>query len=537
MRSHRVVGERFEHAHALLVEALHARPVRLEHEVVDVRVVVEHRAARQPGLLGDPVEARAIGTVLGDRALRGRDQFAAALLLPFRSRHARHHAFRCGFNDRPRRLMSIERNRVSHYFESTLNKPIDQRSASMTDCAARPSSSCPRARTGRRTTASASATCCCTRGHRVVFAAEASWKGKLDRARLRGGPRRPRAAGGRRRRRGAGRRRSSGRTSSGTSRPSSASRRSSSSRPSSAPIWEELIDGREVLRAAAAGRSSTAPQPDVIIEDNVNAFPALLTAGVPFVRIVSCNPLEVHGRRPSPPVFSGYPRTTAPGWAEFRAEYDRTHRPMWAELQRRGCASQGAAAAARPRVHPRSEHLNLYVYPDERRLHRAASARRHVAAAGLVGARDRRRRASCPRRSPTATRPLDLLQPRLARLAPTSDSDAPRSSPCSADAAPTYIVSKGPLHDEFELADNMWGAEFLPQTSDPAARRPGHHPRRQQHGHRGAALRQADGACCRCSGTSTTTPSACTSRGSASGSTTYGFTPEQMQSAVDGTAG
>ena len=30
------------------------------------------------------------------------------------------------------------------------------------------------------------------RGHRVVFAAEASWKGKLGAARLRGGPRRPR---------------------------------------------------------------------------------------------------------------------------------------------------------------------------------------------------------------------------------------------------------------------------------------------------------------------------------------------------------
>ncbi|HEY1623630.1 MAG TPA: nucleotide disphospho-sugar-binding domain-containing protein [Streptosporangiaceae bacterium] len=28
-----------------------------------------------------------------------------------------------------------------------------------------------------------------------------------------------------------------------------------------------------------------------------------------------------------------------------------------------------------------------------------------------------------------------------------------------------YIVSKGPLHEEVELAPNMYGAEFLPQTS------------------------------------------------------------------------
>jgi len=28
-----------------------------------------------------------------------------------------------------------------------------------------------------------------------------------------------------------------------------------------------------------------------------------------------------------------------------------------------------------------------------------------------------------------------------------------------------YIVSMGPQHGEYELADNMWGTEFLPQTS------------------------------------------------------------------------
>ena len=28
-----------------------------------------------------------------------------------------------------------------------------------------------------------------------------------------------------------------------------------------------------------------------------------------------------------------------------------------------------------------------------------------------------------------------------------------------------FIVSKGPQHDEFELADNMWGEEFLPQPA------------------------------------------------------------------------
>jgi UDP:flavonoid glycosyltransferase YjiC (YdhE family) len=34
-----------------------------------------------------------------------------------------------------------------------------------------------------------------------------------------------------------------------------------------------------------------------------------------------------------------------------------------------------------------------------------------------------------------------------------------------ADTPHRYIVSKGPQHAEYELAPNMWGAEFVPQTN------------------------------------------------------------------------
>ncbi len=71
------------------------------------------------------------------------------------------------------------------------------------------------------------------------------------------------------------------------------------------PVWESLIEGakfcepqlREILARA---------QPGVIVEDNVSGFPALLTHGAPWVRIMSCNPLE--RKDPDlPPTFSGYP--------------------------------------------------------------------------------------------------------------------------------------------------------------------------------------------------------------------------------------
>lgn len=59
-----------------------------------------------------------------------------------------------------------------------------------------------------------------------------------------------------------------------------------------APIWESLIDG--ALYVEPRLREIFAElRPDVIVEDNVVAFPAVVTAGVPWVRIVSCNPLEI----------------------------------------------------------------------------------------------------------------------------------------------------------------------------------------------------------------------------------------------------
>src|SRR5689334_21766487 len=65
------------------------------------------------------------------------------------------------------------------------------------------------------------------------------------------------------------------------------------------PTWQALIDGakycepqlREILARV---------RPDVVVEDNVVAFPALLTTDAPYVRIVSCNPLDVGGADVAP---------------------------------------------------------------------------------------------------------------------------------------------------------------------------------------------------------------------------------------------
>jgi MGT family glycosyltransferase len=224
------------------------------------------------------------------------------------------------------------------------------------------------------------------------------------------------------------------------------------------PVWEELIAGAKYSHdqlTEIVGRTA----PDVIVEDNVVGFPALMTAGVPFVRIVSCNPLELKGLD-VPPAFSGYPAADPGGWPEFRAEYDRVHRDLWSDFSD-WYASQGAPPL------PDLEFIgdgqvNLYVYPEVADYARTtalgpawhridSSVRQTDAAFSLPGT--------------LADGDGKLIYFSLGSL---GSADVPlmrRVIGCLAETPHRYIVSKGPLHAEIELPGTMWGAEFLPQTS------------------------------------------------------------------------
>jgi MGT family glycosyltransferase len=224
------------------------------------------------------------------------------------------------------------------------------------------------------------------------------------------------------------------------------------------PVWEELTGGARYCQdqlTAIVART----RPDVIVEDNVVSFPALLTAGVPFVRIVSCNPLEIAGPG-LPPAFSGYPLADQSGWPEFRAEYDRVHRALWAGFND-WVISQGAPPLPDLEfIH--TGDLNLYVYPELADYPRARP----------LGPRWERLDSSVRETDGQYAVPAPLAGQDGAliyfSLGSLGSADVPLMRRLIGGLAGTpyrYIVSKGPLHAELELAPNMAGAEFLPQTS------------------------------------------------------------------------
>jgi MGT family glycosyltransferase len=224
------------------------------------------------------------------------------------------------------------------------------------------------------------------------------------------------------------------------------------------PVWEELTGGARYSHEQLSAIVDRA-RPDVIVEDNVVGFPALVTAGVPFVRIVSCNPLEIKGPG-VPPAFSGYPAGDRAGWAEFRAEYDRVHRPLWQDFN---AWYTGQGAAPLPDLEFITEgDVNLYVYPE------LADYRREL----QLGPAWHRLDSSVRRTEAEFTLPPALaggggalIYFSLGSLGSADTGLMRRVISCLAATPHRYIVSKGPLHSEIELAPNMWGAEFVPQTS------------------------------------------------------------------------
>src|SRR4051794_40831714 len=129
-----------------------------------------------------------------------------------------------------------------------------------------------------------------------------------------------------------------------------------------APTFQALVDGARYVDDRLREIFGEL-RPDVIVEDNVVSFPALPASGIPWVRIVSCNPAEL--KDPAvPPTFSGYPANDPTGWDEYWDEYARVHRDMHAEFDA-FCRERGAPPLPPLELVHSSTHLNLTLYPAE----------------------------------------------------------------------------------------------------------------------------------------------------------------------------
>ena len=200
--------------------------------------------------------------------------------------------------------------------------------------------------------------------------------------------------------------------------------------------------------------------PDVIVEDNVCAFPAIPASGRPWVRIVSCNPLEIPDPD-LPPVFCGLETDDRSAWEEHRVEYRRVIEDLQADFSEY-CQGRGAPPLPDGEMIHASPWLNLYLYPRELDYPRtqALGPTWHNLESSV-------RTSDPPWSLPDSLTGSDgaLIYVSLGSLGSGDIELMSRLVESLSATRHRYVVSKGPQHDAYELADNMAGQEFLPQTS------------------------------------------------------------------------
>ena len=230
-----------------------------------------------------------------------------------------------------------------------------------------------------------------------------------------------------------------------------------------APTWQALIDGSKYVNPRLTEIFDEVA-PDIIVEDNVVAFPAIAASGRPWVRIVSCNPMEVKDPAIAP-FSSGYPVADRSGWAEFLEEVRRTHGDMWADFDA-FCRANGETGLSYGPLGPdfiaESPYLNLYSYPAEADYvrdwplgptwHRLDSTVRAPDTTWKLPDRLAERDGALIYLSLGSLGSADVgLMQRLVDLLATTEH--------------RVIVSKGPLADQITLHDNQVGESFLPQPA------------------------------------------------------------------------
>jgi MGT family glycosyltransferase len=223
-----------------------------------------------------------------------------------------------------------------------------------------------------------------------------------------------------------------------------------------APTFKALADGARYVDERLSEILDEL-RPDVVVEDNVVAFPALAASGRPWIRIVSCNPAEVKDEL-VPPAFSGYPTEERTAWGEYWAQYRRVIGPL-AEEHDEFCRARGAPPLPDLEMIGVSPWLNMYVYPEELDYARSAP---------MPG--NWLRLESCVRDEdeawPAAEGDEPLVYLSLGSLG-AADVELMQGLIDSLERldGARIVVSLGPQHELLRLPGHFSGAEYLPQTA------------------------------------------------------------------------
>jgi UDP:flavonoid glycosyltransferase YjiC (YdhE family) len=206
-------------------------------------------------------------------------------------------------------------------------------------------------------------------------------------------------------------------------------------------------------------------KPDILVLDHYFGAPAFFKDPKrPWIRIFSASPLAIHSHPDLPAAWLGLPTKwdkNDPKQKELndnaikaKMELYESYNAYWKSFGYPDLPKEPISYI------PVSPYLNIYMYPEE------------LDYANEYPLKDWQR-CDCMVRNFEATKfempekirdkPGKLIFLSLGSLASADVELMKRLTSMLADCPHRFIVCKGPLHDQYELPDNMWGDKFVPQ--------------------------------------------------------------------------
>lgn len=208
-------------------------------------------------------------------------------------------------------------------------------------------------------------------------------------------------------------------------------------------------------------------QPDAFILDHFLGPPVVFQlTDIPYMFLYSGNPLSLYKSDKLPPFASGYPTDSDPStWTEFveaqKTHFLKTFNDFQRELNRLFNYEPPEGEEVEAFV-VRSKWLNIYQYPEELDYQDITPIGEEYARVDAF-LRDVPEHFQLPEEF--VSRPgKKMIYVSLGSMGSIDVQLMKRIVSVLAKTPHKYIVSKGPLGNEYELPANCWGENFLPQT-------------------------------------------------------------------------
>ncbi|CAG2114051.1 unnamed protein product [Medioppia subpectinata] len=202
-------------------------------------------------------------------------------------------------------------------------------------------------------------------------------------------------------------------------------------------------------------------RPDVIVVDQFMTLPSVELSGIPCVWSWSAGPLVMLDDERAPPAASGLSATGDKRlWQEFRQIRRNGTADSWRVFNDwvvgRGCEPLPEYALKNP-----NNYLNIYGYPLELDYQDIRPLGRNFVRLDNLKRTEQYMTFTLPQE--LAAKPGKLVYFSLGSMGAADVINMRRLVAILAKSSHRFIVSKGPLHMDYTLADNMWGEASVPQ--------------------------------------------------------------------------